>query len=190
MIEYFEVNSAMDLQEYQAPRSTVAAVGNEFLKLAENEPQYLVDQMKLQKLLFYAHAWNLAYDKGPLFENDFEAWPWGPVVRDVYVQTKETGRGRVTSKLYELVTVPGDGVKLVTPDGVGDASLREFLKSVWDILKTYTGIQLSNSTHAPGEPWTLVSDALGTSTKPVIPNDLIKQVFKAKLEANSANSAS
>ena len=46
-----------------APASTVAAVGNEFLKLADQEAQFFVDQMKLQKLLYYAHAWNLAYDK-------------------------------------------------------------------------------------------------------------------------------
>jgi uncharacterized phage-associated protein len=172
-----------------APQSTVAAVGNEFLKLAELEPHYCVDQMKLQKLLFYAHAWNLAYDQGPLFENDFEAWPWGPVVRDVYVQTKDYGRDRVTGKLYELEVVPGDGVKITTPNGVEDARLAAFIRSVWETLKSYTGIQLSNSTHAAGEPWTLVSETLGTESKPVIPNDLIKQVFKAKLEAASANPA-
>lgn len=179
----------MNAQAAVTPVSTVAAVGNEFLKLAASEPQFPVDQMKLQKLLFYAHAWNLAYDQGPLFENDFEAWPWGPVVRDVYVQTKAYGRGPVTGRLTELSVHDGDGVTISSPDGVGNEHLAGFLKSVWDTMKGYTGIQLSNSTHAPGEPWTIVSEALGTATKPVIPNDLIRQVFKKKLEAAAANPA-
>lgn len=171
------------------PASTVSAVSNEILKLAASEPQFFVDQMKLQKLLFYAHAWHLAYDKGPLFENDFEAWPWGPVVRDVYVQTKDYKRGRVTGLLSELKVVPGDGVKVMIPNGVEDPALAEYVRNVWDSLKTYNGVQLSNSTHAPGEPWTLVCETLGTDSKPVIPNDLIKQVFKAKLANVVANPA-
>jgi uncharacterized phage-associated protein len=172
------------------PRSTVAAVGNEFLKLATAETQFSLDQMKLQKLIFYAHAWSLAFDKGPLFENDFEAWAWGPVVRDVYVQTRAYGRGSITSRLTELKVIEGDGVTVSSPDGVASAELSGFIKSVWDALKTYTGVQLSNSTHGPGEPWTIVNDALGTDGKPVIPNDLIKSVFKRKLNDPTANPAS
>ena len=171
-----------------SPASTVAAVGNEFLKLGALEPHFVIDQMKLQKLIFYAHAWSLAYDKGPLFENDFEAWPWGPVVRDVYNQTRQFGRSPVTCRLSELTVVPGDGVKVTIPDGVSP-ELSNFIKSVWDTLKPFSGVQLSNSTHAAGEPWTIVSDKLGTSGKPVIPNDLIREIFKRKLGAAAANTS-
>lgn len=82
-----------------------------------------------------------------------------------------------------------NGPAVAVPDGVLDEGTEGFLKSVWDTMKVFTGIQLSNSTHAPGEPWTIVSDALGTKGKPVIPNDLIAHIFKKKLEAASANSA-
>jgi len=162
------------------PPATVAAVANEFLKLAHAEPAFgFVDQMKLQKLLFYAHAWYLAYDHGPLFENDFEAWPWGPVVRDIYNQTRAFGRGAVTGRLWELSKGVG-GFEVSTPSGVNPA-LAPFIKSVWDSLKSYSAIQLSNSTHGPGEPWTIISEKIGTGSKPVIPNDLIRDVFKSKL---------
>jgi uncharacterized phage-associated protein len=168
--------------------STVAAVANEFLALAAQEPQFFVDQMKLQKLLFYAHAWHLAYGKGPLFENDFEAWPWGPVVRDVYLQTKDQGRRQVTAPITELVW-DGDTPLLRTPPGVSGADLKEYIRNVWDTLKGYSGVQLSNSTHAPGEPWTVVCENLGTHGKPVIPNDLIRQIFAKKLEKTAADPA-
>jgi uncharacterized phage-associated protein len=162
------------------PPSTAASVANEFLTLGSLEPGGpVIDQMKLQKLVFYSHAWHLAYDLGPLFENDIEAWPWGPVVRDVYVQTKDYGRGPVTSKLWEFGK-HGNAFDVIVPDGVS-GSLKPFIKSVWDSLKGYSGIQLSNSTHAPGEPWTIISEKVGTGSKPIIPNELIQEVFKKKL---------
>lgn len=142
--------------------------------------------MKLQKLLFYSHAWHLAYGKGPLFENDFEAWPWGPVVRDVYIQTKDYGRGRVTSPITELVW-NGGSATVRAPEGVANPELKAYVRSVWDTLKVYSGVQLSNSTHAPGEPWTVVCETLGTASKPVIPNELIRQIFLKKLGPSPAN---
>jgi len=32
-----------------------------------------VSAMKLQKLMFYAQAWNLVWDEAPLFSEDFQA---------------------------------------------------------------------------------------------------------------------
>lgn len=166
--------------------TTAIAVANEFLSLVQQEPNVPpVDQMKLQKLVFYAHAWHLGYDKGPLFDNDVEAWPWGPVVRDVYTQTVEFGRAPVSGRLWEFGKDGLGQFVVVTPDGV-PASLKDYVQSVWDVHKGLTGIQLSNSTHAPGEPWTLVRDKIGTSTKPTIPNRLIADVFKEKLVRNAA----
>jgi uncharacterized phage-associated protein len=174
-----------------APASTVAAVANEFLALGRAEPNVpKIDQMKLQKLLFYAHAWHLAMaGRRPLFEDDFEAWPWGPVVRDVYTQTVGYGRGAVENPLSEFGSV-GDGFSFVTPNGVSD-ELKPFVQSVWDIHKRFTGIQLSNATHAPGEPWTIIKEQYGSlDSKPKIPNDLIASVFEQKLAQNAAANSS
>ncbi len=165
-----------------APPATVAQVANEFLRLSDDEPEFgPIDPMKLQKLLFYAHAWHLAFGKGPLFENDFEAWPWGPVVRDVYAQTRQFGRGRVKAKIWEFRKGRA-GFDIAIPDGVDD-DLKPFIRSVWNALKAYSGIQLSNSTHATGEPWTIVARKLGTDSKPVIPNEIIEDVFRSKLDS-------
>lgn len=43
-----------------------------------------LDAMKLQKLLYYAQAWSLVWDKRPLFAAKVEAWANGPVVREVF----------------------------------------------------------------------------------------------------------
>ena len=47
--------------------------------------KYILEQrgrtpvLKLQKLLYYAQAWSLVLDHAPLFPEDFEAWPNGPM---------------------------------------------------------------------------------------------------------------
>jgi uncharacterized phage-associated protein len=47
--------------------------------------------LKLQKLLYYSQAWSLVWDDEPLFEERIEAWPGGPVVREVYCGSFEVG---------------------------------------------------------------------------------------------------
>src|ERR1700735_720713 len=117
-----------------APTSAAGAA-NEFLELGRHEkgcpPN---DQMKLQKLLFYAHAWYLALFGKPLFDEGFEAWPWGPVVRDVYFQTKDFGRSEVTEPLSRLHLKPGDSCLEATFEcpHIEDADLKGFIRAVWD----------------------------------------------------------
>lgn len=168
---------------------SAAAVANEFLTLgwAEGDAVPPIDQMKLQKLLYYAQAWHLAIKGQPLFDDDIEAWPWGPVVRSIYGRTKVFGRlpigGRITQPKYDPVTQKA----LWDEPKVTDAETAAFIKSVWDAHKAFSGVQLSNSTHGPGEPWTLIKAAEGQlNNTPIIPNDLIEQVFKAKLHGGTA----
>lgn len=177
-----------------AAATSAAAVANEFLKLAREEPFFPpIDQMKLQKLLFYAHAWFLAYQQRPLFDEDFEAWPWGPVVRDIYYQTRNCGRDPVSGPISKLQNtgVGNLGYTFASPS-IDNQDLSKFIKSVWDVHKQYTGIQLSNATHAPGEPWTILKESYGSlENKPTIPNELIMEVFQRKAKnAASTNTSS
>jgi len=166
---------------------SVACVANQLLALGERD-KIEISPMKLQKLLFYAHAWHLAINNKPLFEEDFEAWPYGPVVRDVYSQTRRFGMGQVTARIAHLERT-GDSPlswRYVIPAKIQDSELNDFLEAVWDSHKNLSAIQLSNSTHAPGEPWTIVKEQYGNlDSKPTIPNALIASVFKAKLARNA-----
>jgi uncharacterized phage-associated protein len=53
----------------------------------------LISNMKLQKLLYYQQGFHLAYFGKPLFEEDIEAWMYGPVVPSVYSHFKTEGSG-------------------------------------------------------------------------------------------------
>ena len=48
---------------------------------AERDP---LTNLRLQKLLYHAQGWHLAVFGRPLFPDQLEAWPQGPVVPDVY----------------------------------------------------------------------------------------------------------
>ena len=81
------------------------------------------------------------------------------------------------------------GTRLTTRDGTffvetpqHDGSLEPFLNSVWDAYKARRGVHLSNATHAPGEPWSIVAQHRDLNEKPTIPNELIEEVFRKKVE--------
>lgn len=53
----------------------------------------IITNLKLQKLLYYAQAWYLVNNNNSkLFEDDIEAWQYGPVVPKVYNEFKSFGR--------------------------------------------------------------------------------------------------
>lgn len=174
-----------------APTSA-AAVANAFLDIqADDHGQFpRIDQMKLYKLVYYAHAWWLAKKGEPLFEEDVHAWPWGPVVPSLYGEFKSAERGYVTHQRATEIVRVGDGkfdFSFHEPPSPSDDIMR-YLRQVWDVHKELTGVQLSNATHAPGEPWSIVKDKYNgdLSSKPLIPNGVIESVFKEKLQHEHA----
>ena len=66
-----------------APYSS-KAVANSFLDIAEAGNVNDISPMKLQKLVYYAHAWHLAFLGQPLIREEVQAWKFGPVIPDVY----------------------------------------------------------------------------------------------------------
>ena len=47
-----------------------------------------INNLKLQKLLYYSQAWHLAIHGNPLFNERIEAWTHGPVIPTVFQQYK------------------------------------------------------------------------------------------------------
>jgi|GEM_PF-483213 len=55
-------------------------VANYFLVLVDREAGDVITQLKLQKLIYFAQGIHLALFDKPLFEEEIEAWEFGPVV--------------------------------------------------------------------------------------------------------------
>lgn len=162
------------------------AVANWFLERSWRDPNSpACDQMKLYKLVFYAHGWFMGNCKSELFPEDVEAWPHGPVVRDLYVEFKDAGRDPI-ARLGKRMEITDGKIAMIQPRH--DGSLDNFFESVWSTYGKYTGIQLSNMTHRPGEAWTVVAEQYNydLSSKPTITSEIIESVFERKVTEQAA----
>lgn len=61
----------------------------DFLLVESRERGEVLTNLKLQKLAYYAQAWQIALHGQPLFGEDFQAWVHGPVLPSQYHRFKD-----------------------------------------------------------------------------------------------------
>jgi uncharacterized phage-associated protein len=117
--------------------------------------------MKLQKLLYYAQSLHLALFNEPLFEEEIQAWRYGPVCPTAY---------RFYSD-FEAKQLP-----IPRQENLAQLSSKkkEVLEEIWEYFGGYHAYRLSDMTH--GEfPWKKARQGLpseASSTKPICLEDL------------------
>ena len=152
------------------------AVANHFLwKPTRGER---ITQMKLHKLLYYAHGWHLGFGQGPLLDEMVEAWAYGPVVPTVYQEFKDLGSAPINreAKTFNPKTLDFDTPVIDPSDPV--VSL---LDRVWEVYGGLSAVQLSAMTHAEDSPWTKTRRKHPNIKSVDIPNELIEEHFKERL---------
>jgi uncharacterized phage-associated protein len=156
------------------------AIANEFVKISHAQGAAL-SPMKLQKLLYFAHGWNLALTDKPLLDEEVEAWQYGPVVPSVYHDFKQFGSRAIPREAvdYEFEDFTVTAVAPSVPDS--DEFTHGLIKKIWSVYGRYDGVQLSKMTHEGGTPWanTWREDLpKGTGIK----NEDIENYFKSKVK--------
>ncbi len=101
-----------------------------------------INQLKLQKLVYYIQAFHLVFYDAPLVGDEFEAWVHGPVSRKIWDHYKEQS--------YIYMDIP-------CPDRPVDASelSSEQLALIDEVLRVYSPLasyQLEMLTHSE-LPW-------------------------------------
>lgn len=168
---------------------TSKAIANKFIELAKLEERSDLSPMKLQKLVYYAHAWFMAFTDKELIKEEVQAWKFGPVIPDIYHEFKDLGNSNITSFATEL-EFEESKLKLIKPVvDETDENANAIINEVWRVYKGLTPVQLSNATHAKDSPWEVVaSNYEGELPKNIeIPNSLIKEIFKKQLKKASEN---
>jgi uncharacterized phage-associated protein len=125
---------------------------------------------KLQKLLYYAQAWNLVLNNKKLFNNDIEAWIHGPAIRSIYTRYKGFGFNNIEDKIDE------NEFKSLSKDEI------KVLNAVWDVYGKYDADYLEKLTHSE-EPWISTRNNLlpyEGSTR-VISTDLMKNYYGGQI---------
>ena len=105
-----------------------------------------IGNLKLQKLLYFATArWAIANNGDKLLDEDFQKWPYGPVLESAYRALSRYGNKTITKCIKT-----DDGEALVY-----EKSSPEYqcIQEVSRNLEDYPGFELSDITHAKGSPW-------------------------------------
>jgi uncharacterized phage-associated protein len=107
-----------------------------FLFKAEtSDREELLSNLKLQKLVYYAQGLYLAMFNKPLFDEKIEAWPYGPVIPELYNKFKKYGRkGISANKTF-------DSSKINRKD-------MEFLDNIYNMFGQFSGSRLIEISHS------------------------------------------
>jgi uncharacterized phage-associated protein len=144
---------AIDVANWFVAKANSEQLGNDMSEGVSN--------LKLQKILYFAQAAHLALNKKkPLFEDDFSAWEFGPVVESVYHEFK-------TSKNKPISNTTTKDFEKFDNDTVS------FLENVWAIFGKFSAAKLVQMSHEH-KPW---KDAFA-SEKKIISKEAIYEYYK------------
>ena len=116
-----------------------------------------VTNMKLQKLVYFAHAVYMKSNDGePLILDPVIAMQHGPVIMSLYQELKQYGKSPITS-LITIARPTGDDLfawqSVVPVIPSTDTNITSFLDFAWGKLSPMTAWQLRTSSHDPGGAW-------------------------------------
>lgn len=141
------MTKAIDVAEY---------IISYFSNIVTNPIEGDLTNLKLQKLLYYAQVLSLKRLKNSLFDDEIEAWEYGPVVPSVYHQYKSFGRDVLDITKPNLLFKPLDK--------------KNIIDEVTKDKGRFTGIALMEMTHQEA-PWKIARK----SDNQIITLDLILQ---------------
>lgn len=117
--------------------------------------------MKVQKLLYYAQSLHLALHDNPLFEDEIQAWRYGPVCPPAYRLYSEF-------EAQQLPVPAKDFLESMSQE------TKKLLEEVWEYFGEYHAYQLSGMTHLEF-PWKKARKGLPTiasSNEPIALEDM------------------
>ena len=144
------------------------AVANEFIRRGIDSGRPLT-HIEVQKLMYFASGWMLGIHERPLHDGQWEAWQYGPVVRDVYFSLNHYRGAPIT----DVIPAPAEQF------GPEESSI---IEAVYDYRRLGPSTLIGLS-HARGGPWDTVWHEGGGS--PEIDNDRIQRYFADLARRNS-----
>jgi uncharacterized phage-associated protein len=115
-------------------------IANTFIEHARKQGRTLTNKY-LQKLVYFAQARMLSIHAERLIHQDFEAWPLGPVVPDLYDALKQYGDAPVDQ---EIANIKSDPLEFRE---------RDLIERVFKMYGSRSAEELSELTHAEDTPW-------------------------------------
>ncbi len=146
--------------------SSALDVADYIINIQIEERGLNISHLKLQKLLFYCQAFNLASGDGALFKEDIVAWPYGPVVVEAYEKYRAYGNSIIPFAESEDEGQPDDPE--ISVEGISTIS------SVLEAYGDLSAISLMERTHKEA-PW---MEAFRKGYGTVIEHKSMKKYYK------------
>lgn len=153
-----------------------ASIANAFLNRAFRDKKH-ISPMKIQKLLYLAQGYSLAYRDQPMMDELFEVWRFGPVLPMLYQQCKHYSSDAITDFLHDYDYKFTQCGRAPLPT---DNDVNKIVDFVWNNYWHVPATELSKWTHEEGGPWHDIMHANGGMLlrNQDIPNDMLKAYFK------------
>jgi uncharacterized phage-associated protein len=134
-----------------------------FLYRAEKDEERL-SNLKLQKLVYYAQGLHLALYGKPLFNEEIEAWTYGPVIPELYHEYKINGANGIPGDIeFDLDSI--------------DQDTRVFLDEIYTVFGQFSAQRLVDISHSD-DCWSL--EAIGN----VITHKEMAEALKKYIKTN------
>ena len=147
-------------------------VANFFIDLAAHNENDTITNLRLNKLLFFAQAIHLSINDVPLFDDDFIAMQYGPVITRVYEKYKRFVKNNI------------DAIDKSYTSNIFNENELDTLLNVVEGYGKYSTTTLVNITHVEGSPWDIAYKAKKNS---IISKESIKEYYKTTICENRNN---
>lgn len=131
------------------------AVANYFIDKSLSSKR-TVTNMKMQKLVYFAHAVYFHEHHEPLISDPVTAMQHGPVIMSLYVRLKRYGSSPITQKI-EIAQESDDLIyaweSVIPSIRKEDTDTRAYLDRVWTKLSPLEAWQLRAVSHMEGGAW-------------------------------------
>ncbi len=158
----------------------IEALANSILAGAEDR-KLRIDPLKLQKLMYLTHGYYLGASGNPLVDENFEAWPYGPVASTIYHEFKHFGSSFIPRGRRVLSLTIRDNSEDIDEEEPylpkSDALARDCINYVLEKYGSRTGVYLSDLTHKVGSPWERMAQRSMRRRGVTIENDEIREYF-------------
>jgi uncharacterized phage-associated protein len=151
-------------------------IANKFLELAKQDSEELT-QMKMQKLIYISHGFNLAVTGEELIDEKIEAWRYGPVIESIYSEYRGFNSNPITDDATIAKLDNNFDIYYELPPRINNESTNQLIEAVWNKYKIYSAYQLSSMTHEDGTPWHTAM----THGNSIINNEIIKSYYSQLL---------
>lgn len=135
-----------------------------------------INHLKLQKLVFFTHAWLLALHGVPAVNERPEAWEYGPVFDGLFHRFKDRG-GEAIREFIVFADATINAFRAPMPSHE-DKTFWRVLDQVMGRYARFDDNQLSTLAHESGGPW----EQARRAKQAFIPDESIREHFRRKLQ--------